>query len=206
MLLVVMAVGCAQEGDRSINPDSTQLSSLEIERVITLLKCERVAADDSVYLANLSDSNWQAVIKVIEERGIIFFPASVDGQEVFGKLSETACAWAGTTRWNQSLTKARGYKYQGHNAVYFTVAANAACYCKNADWWVYTWTPTHGDAHDWYLLLHRDRYWNGSAWVKDIVLLVPTTWWWVYYPHWPSSFKAGRFYIHWNSYNNGCCE
>jgi hypothetical protein len=196
--------GCS-ENEGPVEP----VPNCDIERVISLLATSQISVGDQAYLENLSDSDWELVIQEIEKRDLKFVPKDYVEHEKRGNEQVSAlagCAWNGTTRWNQSLTKARGYKYLGHHAVYFTVDANAACYSKNADWWVYTWTPTHGSVHNWELRLWRDRYWNGGKWVKDVALVVPTTFWSVYYPHWPSSFKAGRFYIRWYHQNNGCCE
>lgn len=182
---------------------------LNIERVITILANPEANESEIAFLESLTSDDWVEVNTEIERQGIRFLP---EGGIEYIEESEhepnsiAGCPWNGTTRWNVSVTQSQGYRFQGHYAVYFTVDANADCYSKNADWWVLTWVPGHGDVHNWDLLLYRDRYWNGSRWVKDVLLLIPTTWWCVYYPHWPAWYKAERFYLRWIHYNNGCCE
>ena len=214
LVALVVFVGCEREAPLNMvqeapsDKDFTQ-AGIDLDRIITILSESEVGEDDLDFLESLASDDWTEVSAEIERRGIRFLPE--EGIEYVEEsernpITISSCSWNGTTRWNESFTRSRGYNFQGHHAVYFTVDANAGCYSKNVDWWVVTWVPGHGDVHNWDLLLYRDRYRRGSRWVKDVVLLVPTTWWSVYYPHWPSSFKAARFYLRWYHQNNGCCD
>lgn len=130
-----------------------------------------------------------------------------------------SCQWDGSTKYDEDLTKQNDYKFQGHVAIYFIVDANANCYHKTASWYVYTCTDCDdpdgdgkgggGCLEEWSMVLIKDRYYSSSLgkYVKQVAMLVPKTFWYVYYLQWPNSFKASKFTLYWNDiFNSACCD
>lgn len=146
---------------------------------------------------NIGCGGFIAEFKEDQDVGQIIYKTNSGGPTIDG------CQWDYVSYWNESLTKSKNYRWGSHYAVYFTVRADASCYSKRS--WLCSWSPTEGYISGWLLLLYKDRYWNGSAWVKDIALLIPSTCWWNYW-YLSSSTKASSYYIYWNNWNNGCCE
>lgn len=177
------------EGDIA-DEDVVLLSSLDNEQIneLNLFIQKSVDIVDEGFVAESQvDQDLVKTIRETNNKG-----PSIDG-----------CQWDYVSYWNESLTKSKNYRWGSHYAVYFTVGATASCYAKRS--WLCSWSPTEGYISGWLLLLYRDRYWNGSAWVKDIALLIPSTCWWNYW-YLSSSTKASSYYVYWNDWNNGCCE
>lgn len=199
--------GCGKEHTVT---STEEVRTNDVEQIVAVLQTTRPTVADSLFLARVPKEVWPRVERWITDHNITFFMGESGGLRDQKLSSATACTWNGSTRRDEVLCWANGFKFQGHNAVYFVVDADANCYNKDLDWWVTQCVPSQfgGCVSNWDLFLANVRYWSPSLqkWVKNVVLLVPTTWWTGYYLHWPADFKASRFLLSWNATPNGCCE
>ncbi len=193
--------GCGEEGENVTGQSENQY---DMATIVDVLKTTAPTKADSIYLASVPEHLWDEVEEYIHENGVTFCgEGDVTSTPITG--SKVSCSWDGSTRRDKTVCEANQYKFQGHHAIYFIVDGPANCYGKDLDWWVLQCVPSHGCVSDWDLLLQGNWYWNGNKWVKNVALIVPTTWW-VYYWYWTADFKARRFLLSWNDVNNGCCE
>ncbi|MBI3956833.1 MAG: hypothetical protein HY340_02485 [Candidatus Kerfeldbacteria bacterium] len=199
--------GC---GEEKLVTSAKRVDDYDVRKVVEVLQTQNPTVEDSLYLARVPKEVWPCVEQWITDHDTTLFLGE-NGDPTREPLSPlTACSWSGSTRRDEILCWANSFQFQGHNAVYFVVDADANCYNKDLDWWVAQCVPPQfgGCVSSWDLFLASGRYWSPSLqkWVKNVVLLVPTTWWSGYYWHWPADFKASRFVLSWNATPNGCCE
>lgn len=177
--------------------------------------------DFVLYLLEISELSWKIHDKSLQalswtERAELAEHPSLlpKTHYLFGSIGDTSpvvdgCDYDGVTGFDRSMTESAGYKFQGHFALYFRVDADADCYRKYCSRSTWGSDCGNGAIPRWSLLCKDSGCpsysWHGKR-VKDVVMLVPTRWWYFYW--WaPKHEKAGWFWMKWGPhFSSGCCD